>query len=127
MTSRSTEAKESPATNQESERKDPQQIEGEIEETREELGETVAALAGKADVKDQVRQRISSAREAAAGAAESVMAKAQALAEESQDSPSAGSTAATAAAARARENPLPAVAAGGFLAGIVVGRFLGRG
>ena len=35
----------------------PEQIEAEIEETREELGETVAALAEKADVKKQAKQK----------------------------------------------------------------------
>ena len=38
--------------------KDPEQIQREIEETRRELGDTVEALAAKADVKAQVHGRI---------------------------------------------------------------------
>ena len=37
---------------------DPEEIRREIEATREELGDTVAALAAKADVKSQARQKI---------------------------------------------------------------------
>jgi Protein of unknown function (DUF3618) len=42
--------------------KDPEQIQREIEETRRELGDTVEALAAKADVKAQVHSRIQSAK-----------------------------------------------------------------
>ncbi len=38
--------------------KDPEQIRAEIEATREELGDTVEALAAKADVKKHARERI---------------------------------------------------------------------
>jgi Protein of unknown function (DUF3618) len=38
--------------------KDPQQIQEEIEATRQELGDTVEALAAKADVKAHARERI---------------------------------------------------------------------
>jgi Protein of unknown function (DUF3618) len=42
--------------------KDPEQIQREIEETRRELGDTVEALAAKADVKAQAHRRIDSAK-----------------------------------------------------------------
>jgi Protein of unknown function (DUF3618) len=38
--------------------RDPEQLRREIEQTREELGDTVAALAHKTDVKARVRQRL---------------------------------------------------------------------
>jgi uncharacterized protein DUF3618 len=38
--------------------KDPEQIRAEIEATRQELGDTVEALAAKADVKAHARERI---------------------------------------------------------------------
>jgi hypothetical protein len=41
---------------------DPERIEAEIEETREDLGDTVAALADKADVKKQARIKADEAR-----------------------------------------------------------------
>ncbi|MBA3583872.1 MAG: DUF3618 domain-containing protein [Gemmatimonadetes bacterium] len=37
---------------------DPDQLRGEIAEAREELGETVEALAAKADVKSQAKQKV---------------------------------------------------------------------
>ncbi len=45
--------------------KDPEQIQREIEETRRELGDTVEALAAKADVKAQVHGRIESVKASA--------------------------------------------------------------
>ena len=43
----------------------PEELRHEIEQTREELGDTVEALAYKADVKAQAKDRVSSAKEAA--------------------------------------------------------------
>jgi hypothetical protein len=45
--------------------KDPEQIREEIEETRRELGDTVEALAAKADVKAQVHRRVQSTKASA--------------------------------------------------------------
>jgi Protein of unknown function (DUF3618) len=42
--------------------KDPEQIREEIEETRQELGDTVEALAAKADVKAQVHRQVESTK-----------------------------------------------------------------
>jgi ElaB/YqjD/DUF883 family membrane-anchored ribosome-binding protein len=42
----------------------PEQIEAEIEATREELGETVAALADRTDVKKQAKRKAAEARQA---------------------------------------------------------------
>ncbi|HTX09077.1 MAG TPA: DUF3618 domain-containing protein [Solirubrobacteraceae bacterium] len=42
--------------------KDPEQIQREIEQTRRELGDTVEALAAKADVKAQAQRRIESTK-----------------------------------------------------------------
>jgi MYXO-CTERM domain-containing protein len=42
---------------------DPEWIESEIEETREELGDTVAALADKADVKKQAKEKADEAKD----------------------------------------------------------------
>jgi hypothetical protein len=47
------------------ENKDPEQIREEIEETRRELGDTVEALAAKADVKAHVQDRIERTRASA--------------------------------------------------------------
>ena len=41
----------------------PEQIEADIERTRHELGDTVAAMAAKADVKAQAKTKVDEARE----------------------------------------------------------------
>ena len=51
---------------------DPQQLEAEIERTREQLGETVQELAGRADVKGRARARAAEARRNATARAGSV-------------------------------------------------------
>jgi hypothetical protein len=51
---------------------DPQQLEAEIERTREQLGETVQELAGRADVKSRARARAAQARSNAAARAGNV-------------------------------------------------------
>ena len=71
----------------------PEQIEAEIERTREELGETVAALAEKTDVKKQAQEKVDEAKAKARQAAD-------AAAETAQD-----------VAAEARRNPAPVIAA----------------
>lgn len=45
--------------------KDPEQLREDIEATRQELGDTVEALAAKADVKAQVQRRVESTKESA--------------------------------------------------------------
>lgn len=45
----------------------PQQVREEIEQTRTELGDTVAALAGKTDVKAQAKQTVDAAKENVTG------------------------------------------------------------
>jgi hypothetical protein len=47
------------------ETREPEQIREEIEDTREELGDTVAALAAKSDVRAQARQKLDEASETA--------------------------------------------------------------
>ena len=42
--------------------RDPEEIEQEIEQTREELGDTVAAVTDKADVKKQAKAKVSGQR-----------------------------------------------------------------
>ena len=85
----------------------PEEIQAEIETTREELGETVSALAEKADVKGQAQRKVEET-------------KRQARANLSGASDTAKELA-VGAPQRARENPVPlAIAAGAVgLAAIV--------
>ena len=90
--------------------RDPDELRAEIEETRRELGETVAALSAKTDVKARARERIRETRETVQDR----------LAELSPDGVAASGSAAI------RRNPLPAVAGAALLAGFVLGRLVGR-
>jgi ElaB/YqjD/DUF883 family membrane-anchored ribosome-binding protein len=88
---------------------DPERLRREIERTRQELGETVAQLASKADVKSQAREKV-----------EGVKAK---LTAKTPDSARGG---ARQVATGAREHPLPVATAGAFAIGILLGRLLVR-
>jgi DNA-binding XRE family transcriptional regulator len=99
---------------------DPEQVERDIEQTREELGETVEALARKADVKAQAKQRIEDVKG-------SVSEKKDELTRKARDvSPDSTAGAASQVTETARANPLPLAAAGAFLAGFLAGRALKR-
>jgi len=77
----------------------PEEIEAEIEATREELGETVSALAEKADVKGQAQRKVEETKRKAQANISGASETARELA--------------VSAPERAKENPLPlAIAAG---------------
>ncbi len=93
--------------------RDPGQIQSEIEQTREELGETIEALAQKADVKAQAKQRIEDTKASVSEKTEELRAKAREV------SPEAAANVASEVSQTAREKPLPLglVFAAGFLLG----------
>jgi ElaB/YqjD/DUF883 family membrane-anchored ribosome-binding protein len=115
--------------------RDPEQIKKEIEETREELGDTVAAVAEKADVKKQAKakvadvkqqaaEKVSGVKEKAAGTKEQVSAKAQ---EATPETAAAGARQTSQQVAQvARENPIHAAAGTAFALGLVIGWLYGR-
>ena len=100
--------------------RDPEQIQRDIEATREELADTVSAVAEKADVKAQAKRKVDETKE-----------KAKAKVGGAKDS-AKGATPDSAAAAGqqaiglARENPVAMRIAGAFVIGVVVGRILSR-
>jgi ElaB/YqjD/DUF883 family membrane-anchored ribosome-binding protein len=83
------------------ETRSPEEIKRDIEQTREELGDTVEALAEKADVKAQARQKVEEIKEKAKAAAPD---NAQQVTE------------------AAKRNPVPVIAVGALVAGFVLGR-----
>ncbi len=101
-------------------RKTPEVIEAEIEQTREELGDTVEALAAKADVKAQAKERIATIKNAAQQKKDDVAGRAR---EATPDSAAAG---AHQVATTVKSKPLPFAAVGAFAAGVLVGRLLAR-
>jgi hypothetical protein len=99
---------------------DPEEIRQEIDATREELGDTVAALAAKADVKAQAKQKVEDTKAAVTGKKDDLLAKAK------QASPETASTAAASVSTRARQNPVPTAAAGAFAFGFLAGWVMRR-
>lgn len=67
--------------------KTPEQIEAEIAETREELADTVEALAAKTDVKAQAKQKTEDAKAQARQTADDAKTRAQAAAKSPADDP----------------------------------------
>ena len=95
---------------------DSEQLQREIEETREQLGDTVEALAQKADVKAHARQKLEDIKASLSEKREQLLGKAK------DASPDSAATAAAQASHKARENPLPVAAVGAFAVGFLAGR-----
>ncbi len=113
------------------EQKNPEQIREDIDETREQLGDTVEAIAGKADVKEQAKAKVESARneaqEKVASAKQSAQRKAGELSSKARGiSPEGLEAGAQQLAGTARENPVSLAIAAAFGAGLLVGWILGR-
>jgi hypothetical protein len=96
------------------EQRTPDEIRADIEETRGDLGDTVEALAAKADVKAQAKERVDSVKESATGKAEELKQKVSDVTPE-------------AVASQARSNPLPLAVGGALVAGFLLGRLTSRG
>ena len=91
-----------PGVDGQQDQRSPEEIRADIEETREDLGDTVEALAAKTDVKGQAKAKVESVKEKISGATPSSVTD------------TAGS------------NPVPTAAIGAFVGGILVGIILAR-
>jgi len=98
----------------------PDEIRDQIEHTREQLGDTVAALAEKTDVKAQAKARISAVKETAHDKKEQLAAKAR------QATPDSASAGAQQVSSAVSQRPLPFAAAGALAAGLLLGWRIGR-
>lgn len=94
----------------------PEQIRHDIEETREQLGDTVEALSEKTDVKAQAKQRIRGLQASAREKRDQARTKAKAA------TPESASAGAQQVAVTARENRIPVAIAGALLVGYLLGR-----
>jgi hypothetical protein len=97
-------------------KRSPEQIQAEIDATREQLGETVAAVGEKADVKGQAREKVAEVKQTVQAKKEQLLTKAK------SSSPDSASTGAQQLKAKAQENPLPFAIGGALLVGFMVGR-----
>src|SRR5829696_7853161 len=105
---------------------DPEQVREEIRATREELGETVEALALKADLKARARHRFDERKGQLRQRRQTAKAKATEIGKKvRQTSPDQAQDAVKRAQTRAKEHPVP-TAAGGLVVGLLVGRLIGH-
>lgn len=108
----------------------PDEIRADIEHTREELADTAAALAEKADVKARAHEKVEETKARFAHKVDDAKAKVTGTAETARQKAgdatpeavaSTAQQAAGTASAKARQNPIPMSLVAGFAAGIVVG------
>jgi ElaB/YqjD/DUF883 family membrane-anchored ribosome-binding protein len=98
----------------------PEEIQREIVETREELGDTVEALAQKADVKGRAKKKVAETQETVKAKVGEVQGKV------TEATPDQARQTAVQAVERVRERPLPAIAIPAFVAGLIVVWVLAR-
>jgi Protein of unknown function (DUF3618) len=112
--------------------KSAQQLRVEIEETREELGDTVEALAAKTDVKTRARERADELKRTAEQKKQRLLAK---VGRSSTTDDEAAVTATGETNGRSaveqmkgavRENPVPTAALAAFIGGVAFGRMISR-
>jgi ElaB/YqjD/DUF883 family membrane-anchored ribosome-binding protein len=108
------------AAGQDGEPRTSEEIRRDIEQTREELGDTAAALGAKTDVKGRARERLEELKREAAGKKDEFAQKA------GDAAPSSATGAAAQARASARANPTPTAAVGALLIGFALGRLSAR-
>jgi hypothetical protein len=99
---------------------DPDQLRREIERTRRELGDTVAQLAHKADVKAQAREKVSDLKASVTRKRQDITTT---VGSKTPDSARGG---ARQVATRAREHPVPLATVAALAAGFVIGRLVVR-
>jgi ElaB/YqjD/DUF883 family membrane-anchored ribosome-binding protein len=100
--------------------RDPEQLRAEIEETRRELGETVAALSAKTDVKARAQAKAQDVKATVEEKRDDLLGRAREV------TPDSARSAAATGSAKVRRNPLPAAVAGAFAGGFVLGRLTAR-
>ena len=99
----------------------PAEMRDEIERTRQELGDTVAALAEKTDVKARAKDKVAEVRTNVTEKKTELMGRAR------ESSPQGASSAATQVKTKAQQNPVPTAALAAFVGGWLFGRITKRG
>jgi ElaB/YqjD/DUF883 family membrane-anchored ribosome-binding protein len=99
---------------------DPRELRAEIERTRQDLGDTVAALAEKTDVKARARDKVAEVRHTVNEKRTEMVGRAR------ESSPDGASSAAVKVRTKAEENPVAAGALAAFVGGFLIGRITSR-
>jgi ElaB/YqjD/DUF883 family membrane-anchored ribosome-binding protein len=94
----------------------PAELRADIEQTRQELGDTVAALAEKTDVKTRAKEKVSEVKQNVTEKRTELMGKAR------DSSPDGANSAAVQVRSKAQENPVPTAALAAFVGGFLFGR-----
>jgi len=102
------------------ETRSPEEIRADIEQTREQVGDTVEALTAKTDVKAQARERLDEIKGNIHAKADQAKARAQSAAPESAQQ--GGQQLVT----KVRENPTPLMLGGAVLVAFLIGRRTAR-
>jgi Protein of unknown function (DUF3618) len=110
-----------------SESRSPEQIRAEIEQTREELGDTAAALAEKTDIKGQAKRAAQNVKDNAGekltDVKETVTSKAGDAGDAAREAtPESAAEAGQQASRLARENQTALIALAAFVFGLLLGR-----
>lgn len=105
-----------PEVDGQQDQRSPEEIRADIEQTREDLGDTVEALAAKTDVKGQAKAKVESVKEKVTGAKDGA-------AERTPDSARAG---VEQAKTTATSNPVQSAAIAAFVGGVLVGIIIAR-
>jgi hypothetical protein len=100
--------------------KSSEELRAEIEDVREDLGDTAAALAAKTDVKTRAREKADELKRAANEKKDALLSKS------GRSSSGGGSAALTQARTKAKENPVIVAAVGALLGGFALGRLTRR-
>jgi ElaB/YqjD/DUF883 family membrane-anchored ribosome-binding protein len=100
--------------------KSPEELRDDIEQTREQLGDTVEALAAKTDVKSRAKDRLASVKGSAQQKKDELVTKARGA------TPESAGAGAHQLASTVQDKPLPFAAGGAFATGLFVGWLLGR-
>jgi hypothetical protein len=111
--------------------REPAEIEEEIEQTREELSDTVAAAAEKANVKKQAKAKASDVKSKATAKKDAVKQKSTATKEEAaanvkEVAPDSAQAGMQHTQQTAREHRVPVVVGIGVLGGFILGWLVGR-
>ena len=102
------------------ETRSPEEIRADIAQTREEVGETVEALAAKTDVKAQAHERVDEVKANLRAKADQARAKAK------RSTPDSAQQGGQQAVAKVRENPAPVILGAAVLVAFLIGRRTAR-
>ena len=98
----------------------PAELRADIERTRQDLGDTVAALAEKTDVKARAREKVAEVKSNVTEKKTELMGRAR------ESSPEGANSAATQVKTKAQDNPVPTAALAAFVGGFLFGRITKR-